>query len=602
MATFSWMPWVVLTVELAWRGGGQKIILAALVGAMQMLAGGPEIILLTWLLLLALWFQQFIRSESPRGPMLWSFPLVVFLVIALTAAQLLPFLDLSAHSQRGAGYADTRWSMPGWGWANFLVPMAFGRAWTEGVFFQYGQSWTSSYYLGIGTLWLGLLALRTVRERRVWLLGGATILALVFALGENTFVYPAVRKIIPQLSFVTYPVKYVTLAAFLMPLLAAFAIARLQCLRSEEKSHFRKCLFFIGAILFALLAGILFWAWRFPFPTDDVHATLVNGLSRAFFLAVTGGLLLLLTLEAGPGLRRAAPLLLIVVAWLDVFTHEPPQNPAVPPSVYELNLARADLKMDPQPELGGSRAMITTKAFMDFIHIPLSDPKNNFLAKRAGYCGNVNLLDAVPKVDGFFSLTPREGDDLNSLLYGTTNEFPRLEDFMGVSQISASDAFYRWQPRTTFLPLATAGQKPVFLDDADTLRELTQPGFDGGKVVFLPPETKSFVTVTNRTAARVLKSHFGTQIVDIEVEAGAPSLVVVAQTWYHNWRAEVDGKPARLLRANDAFQAVEISEGRHRVQLIYRDRAFEIGAGVSLLALLACLICVATSSRQKTHS
>ena len=208
----------------------------------------------------------------------------------------------------------------------------------------------------------------------------------------------------------------------------------------------------------------------------------------------------------------------------------------------------------------------------------------------------------MPKVDGFFSLTPREGDDLNSLLYGTTNEFQRLEDFMGVSQISASDAFYRWQPRKTFLPLATAGQKPVFLDDADTLRELTQPGFDGGKVVFLPPETKSFVTVTNRTAARVLKSHFGTQIVDIEVEAGAPSLVVVAQTWYHNWRAEVDGKPARLLRANDAFQAVEISEGRHRVQLIYRDRAFEIGAGVSLLALLACLICVATSSRQKTHS
>ena len=133
------------------RGGGQKIILAALVGAMQMLAGGPEIILLTWLLLLALWIQQFIRGESPRGPMCWRFPLVVLLVFALAAAQLLPFLDLSAHSQRGVGYADARWSMPGRGWVNFLVPMAFGRTWTEGVFFQYGQSWTSSYYLGIGT-------------------------------------------------------------------------------------------------------------------------------------------------------------------------------------------------------------------------------------------------------------------------------------------------------------------------------------------------------------------------------------------------------------------------------------------------------------------
>ena len=170
---------------------------------------------------------------------------------------------------------------------------------------------------------------------------------------------------------------------------------------------------------------------------------------------------------------------------------------------------------------------------------------------------------------------------------------------MGVSQITAPDVFYHWQPRPASLPLVTAGQKPVFLDDDDTLRALTQPDFNGSKVVFLPPEAKPFVTVTNQTAVRVLKSHFGIQSVDIEVEADAPSLVVVAQTWYHNWHAEVDGEPARLLRANHAFQAVEIPEGRHRVQLIYRDRAFETGAVISLLALLACLICVATSSRQK---
>jgi hypothetical protein len=264
----------------------------------------------------------------------------------------------------------------------------------------------------------------------------------------------------------------------------------------------------------------------------------------------------------------------------------------VPSSVYELNLARTKLAMNPQPELGGSRAMITTKAFMDFIHFSLSNPENNFLAKRLGFCGNANLLDTAPKVDGFFSLTPREGDDLNSLLYGTTNEFPRLEDFLGVSQITAPDEFYHWQPRESFLPLTTAGQKPVFLDDANTLRALTRPDFDGSKIVFLPPEAKPFVTVTNQTIARVLKSRFRNQSADIEIVADAPSLVVVAQTWYHDWRAEVDGKLVRLLRANHAFQAVEVPEGRHRVQLLYRDRAFETGAVISLLALLACLICV----------
>src|SRR5208283_3705697 len=83
IATLSWAPWVVLAVELAWREGRQKIILAALAGALQMLAGGPEIIFLTWFLLLTLWMQQFVRSESPRAAMLWRFPLVALLVIAL---------------------------------------------------------------------------------------------------------------------------------------------------------------------------------------------------------------------------------------------------------------------------------------------------------------------------------------------------------------------------------------------------------------------------------------------------------------------------------------------------------------------------------------
>jgi Bacterial membrane protein YfhO len=591
IATFAWMPWVVLAVELAWREGGRKIFLAAIVGTMQMLAGGPETIFLTWLLLLALWIQQFVMNSFVRKNF-WRFPLVIFLVIALSAAQLLPFLDLVAHAQREAGYTDLRWSMPGFGLANFLVPLAFGSTHTEGIFFQQGQYWTSSYYLGLGTLWLALLAFWVGRDSvesksKIRLLGAAALLALIFALGENTFIYPALRKIIPQLSFITYPIKYVSLVAFIAPLLAAFALARLQNLRSEPKINFQKRIFFLGAILFALIAGILFCAWRFPFQSDDVHATLLNGLSRAAFLILTGALLFILTLETAPSLRRFAPLILILVAWLDVFTHEPVQNPTVPPSAYELNLARTKIAMNPQPELGGSRAMVSPKAFMDFIHFALSDPKNNFLAKRLGYCADCNTLDAVPKTDGFFSLTPRESDGLISLLYGATNaDFPKLNDFMGVSQITAPGEMFKWQARPNFLPLVTAGQKPIFLDDVKTLQALAQNDFDGSKMLFLPSEAKSFMTVSNQTVAKILNSKFGNQSVDIEVEAQEPSLVVVAQTYYHNWRVYVDGQPTHLLRANYAFQAFQVPVGKHKIHLAYEDRAFKLGAAISGIAWL----------------
>ncbi len=97
----------------------------------------------------------------------------------------------------------------------------------------------------------------------------------------------------------------------------------------------------------------------------------------------------------------------------------------------------------------------------------------------------------------------------------------------------------------------------------------------------------------------MLNSKFGTQNVDADVEAAAPSLVVVAQTYYHNWRAEIDGQPAPLLRANVAFQAVQVPAGKHQVHLFYHDRAFEIGAAISLCMWVNCLVSYLTLRRRE---
>jgi uncharacterized membrane protein YfhO len=129
------------------------------------------------------------------------------------------------------------------------------------------------------------------------------------------------------------------------------------------------------------------------------------------------------------------------------------------------------------------------------------------------------------------------------------------------------------------------------LGDADALHALTESNFDGSKVVFLPPEAKSLVTVTNQTEAHVLGSKIGTRSVEADVEAAAPALVVVSQSFYHDWRASVDGRQTPLLRANYAFQAIAIPQGKHNVRLIYRDRAFEIGATISIITGLVCLFC-----------
>jgi len=589
LATFAWMPWVVLAVELAWREGGAKIFLAALAGACQMLAGGPEIICFTWLVLSAFWVQQIMIGEAPRRQVAWRFPLIIVLVAALAAIQLLPFLDLVAHSQRNLTYLDTRWSLPLRGWANFFVPVAFGGTWDMGVFYQYEQEWTSSYYLGIVTLWLAVLALWKTGGRRVGLLAIILVAAIILALGENTAVLPALRRLVPQIRLITHSIKYLAVAIFVLPLLAAFALDRLQRLPPNLKVQWRTPFFVTGAVLLALVGIVLLWAWKFPFSTDDAPRTLINGLCRAVFAVVAGGLLFVCAWSDGTRRPWLWSLALIAVVWLDLFTHEPTQNPTASPSIYAPGLADEKLALNPQPSLGRSRLMVTAPAFHASLHFAIR-PQENYLVNRLAGVHDVNLLDHVPKVDGFLSLLPREADDVNTLLY-TTNAaaVPRLEDFMGVSHTNSSEKIYEWLPRESFLPLVTAGQKPYFFDDYSAWRALADPKFDGAKLVLLPEAAQNAIAFTNQTEARVLGATWRNDQVDIDVDAATPSMVVIAQTYYHNWRATVDGSATPLWRANYAFQAVQVPAGRHHLGLRYRDRAFQLGAILSLTAFAACL-------------
>jgi uncharacterized membrane protein YfhO len=69
-----------------------------------------------------------------------------------------------------------------------------------------------------------------------------------------------------------------------------------------------------------------------------------------------------------------------------------------------------------------------------------------------------------------------------------------------------------------------------------------------------------------------------------------PTLVVLAQSYYHPWQATVNGQPANLLRANHAFQAVPVPAGRSTVRLDYVDRRFQLGLALSALGLVACAV------------
>jgi uncharacterized membrane protein YfhO len=63
---------------------------------------------------------------------------------------------------------------------------------------------------------------------------------------------------------------------------------------------------------------------------------------------------------------------------------------------------------------------------------------------------------------------------------------------------------------------------------------------------------------------------YGNTDVAIEVEAPAAGWVVLADPWHPWWFAEVDGRPAPILRANVLFRAVAVPAGRSIVRFTFR--------------------------------
>jgi hypothetical protein len=146
-------------------------------------------------------------------------------------------------------------------------------------------------------------------------------------------------------------------------------------------------------------------------------------------------------------------------------------------------------------------------------------------------------------------------------------------------------------PRTNYIPIVTAGQAPVFAADPTAFDAIANDSADFRKVVYLPPEAKTAVRAVRQERARIVAKAFEATRENIEVETPAKAMVVVCQAFYHNWQASVDGITVPLWRANYAFQALEVPAGKHRITLIYKDKAFEAGGVISMLSLLICVGC-----------
>jgi hypothetical protein len=74
------------------------------------------------------------------------------------------------------------------------------------------------------------------------------------------------------------------------------------------------------------------------------------------------------------------------------------------------------------------------------------------------------------------------------------------------------------------------------------------------------------------------------------VKSTEDNLLVLSDTYYPGWKAFVDGIPEKIYQANYAFRAVPLNAGTHKVEFVYDPMSFKLGAGVTFLGILGCIV------------
>jgi hypothetical protein len=584
IATLGWMPWVIAVAEPAWREGGRRQFSLVILASLQVLSGGPEIILFTWCLVVA---RCVLRCREPGTRPLVRFRRLIAgiaLVAGLTAVQSGPFLDLLAHSHRDRGYAGADWAMAGWGWVNLLVPLFRCFPVSGGIYLQTGQAWTSSYYVGVVTLALGVWGLVRRRSGEVRLLAAVFLLGLILAMGDAGYLYRGLREALPAMGLMRYPIKFVVLSVFAAPLLAAWGLAC--CPRSRGKGDKMALWSFMLTVGFLVLvmAGVLVYVGSAPPYGDTATWPVVwpHTAARIAFLGLTGVALVCIARWGGLWPRLA----FLLLVWLDLVFHVPRQNPTVPPALLKPGWVRNEMAQASPPELGQGRVILYLSSQRDFGKLVFPDPGQQYKVARRVGDGNCNLLDRIPKVGGMFSLHLREMERVQGELKRSFDRLPNLLSYLAVSQVGVVRQTIEWLPSPAALPWVTLGQSPEFVDDESALRAVCSPAFAPKERVYLPTAAQGSGQVSNPGKADILRSRFEAERIKVEVEAPKGCYLVIAQAFYHPWKAQVDGAPAPLWRANYAFQATQVPPGKHTVVLRYEDNVLQIGLIVSVLTLM----------------
>jgi hypothetical protein len=142
-------------------------------------------------------------------------------------------------------------------------------------------------------------------------------------------------------------------------------------------------------------------------------------------------------------------------------------------------------------------------------------------------------------------------------------------------------------------PYAWATPVAVKANDDQVMATLLDPRFDVKRATLF--DNSADVSVSD--AVRVLPEPLAIRATvrryepgEVEIDLSAPTpkgaSLVVSENYYPGWRAKVDGKPARIGRADLSLIGIELPEGARRVGLEFTSPSYQRGKIITWIAIV----------------
>jgi uncharacterized membrane protein YfhO len=576
LESMIWLPLLFLiVVHLVEKRSWFFSFLGGIVVALNLFTGFPHFAFMNFSLVTFYVFSYvvkdiYVKRDIRGGSCLILQSISMFVIgIGLFAIQLLPSLEFTEIATRSVGWnynLATDVSFHPLRLIGFLIPKFFGSVsplrnefWLR---MPYYTAWELAIYFGLLPLVFAVYGLFRRRNFQVKFFAVAAILSLWFALGKYGFAYYLVY-LTPFFHRFRCPARFAYIFDFSMILLAGYGLKDLLTSTIDEKLMKKITLTFLVLSFFVLLFAVGLFEGKF---NDSRSFVIARKYSFISLIIIFVSVLIVFRFKEIKKLQYL-PVLLLIFVFVDLFLADFGvfEGPVRPEKFFA--------KTEP--------VKFFTRESEEFYRVNTRIKNMGIVFPRSLGCihGFYTLQGLMPlRLLNFNSLNENLNQDVRFDIYDV--KYTLADKNGGAILLERKD----------YLPRAKLYYSYLVVKDKDKVFELLNGGeFDYRNKIILD-ENPSLNNPQSDVEGDATITNYSENFINLRTNSNRDAILFLSEHAYPGWKAYVDGREEKIIKAFVAFRAVSVPAGTHEVKFVFSPDSFIKGRNISVLTLILTIL------------